>query len=547
MTSKEQEINDKRLSFFTNVTHEFRTPISLIINPVKELLQSSEVNNKDHGTLKIIYRNARRLLNLVDQLLLFRKAEAGADRLRIVQLDLDVLCKEVFLAFEHQAQTGHIQYIYKAPGPVEIYADREKLEIVFLNLLSNAFKYTPAGGSITVELTEDTGTATLSVKDTGYGIPAHVGEQLFDRFYQVRHNTPAKPGFGIGLYLVKHFINSLKGAIWYQSEEGKGTAFYVQLLKGRQHIDEEVIVSEATPSTGIFQELVDTEYADETPASGTNKVNELDALVNEKRSILVVDDDSETVAYLSRLFAESFIVFTANNATEGLKLAGKHIPDIIISDINMEGVSGIGFCIHIKEDPNLSHIPVILLTGSSAQQTRLEGLAGGADDYITKPFDKDLLVARVQNILKSRTTLQKYFYNTITFGKTAYKVAPEYQQFLDNCIRIVEAHLDNPDFGIKMLAAELHMGQSNLYKKIKSICGQPPIAFIRFIRLRKAAKLLMETDNNITQTAFEAGFNDLKYFREQFTRLFGLRPSDYVKTFRKGRSKPASPDDIDDN
>jgi signal transduction histidine kinase/ligand-binding sensor domain-containing protein/DNA-binding response OmpR family regulator len=545
---KEQEINDKRLSFFTNITHEFRTPISLITNPVKELLQNSEVNKKDQGVLKLIYRNARRLLNLVDQLLLFRKAEAGADRLRIVQLDLNVLCREVFLAFEHQAQTGNIQYTYKTPaGPVEIYSDREKLEIVFLNLLSNAFKYTPPGGRITIELTDDSGAATLLVKDTGYGIPPHVGEQVFERFYQVRHNTPAKPGFGIGLYLVKHFINSLKGTIWYESEEGKGTAFHIALLKGRQHFDEELIESETTASTSIFQELVEADYPSEMPGRKTNKVNELDVLVNEKKSILVVDDDSETVAYLSRLFAESFIVFTANNATDGLKLAGKHIPDIIISDINMEGVSGIGFCINIKEDPNLSHIPVILLTGNSAQQTRLEGLEGGADDYITKPFDKDLLMARVQNILKSRTTLQKYFYNTITFGKTAYKVAPEYQHFLDNCIRIVESHLDNPEFGIKMLAAELHMGQSNLYKKIKSICGQPPIAFIRFIRLRKAAKLLMETDNNITQAAFEAGFNDIKYFREQFTKLFGLRPSDYVKTFRKGRGKQTSADDTDDN
>jgi signal transduction histidine kinase/ligand-binding sensor domain-containing protein/CheY-like chemotaxis protein len=545
---KEQEINDKRLSFFTNITHEFRTPISLIINPVKELLQGSDLQKKDQGALKVVYRNARRLLNLVDQLLLFRKAEAGADRLRIVKLDLNVLCKEVFLAFEHQAQTNNIQYAYKTTtDPVEIYSDREKLEIVFLNLLSNAFKYTPAGGSITVELTNDAGTATLSVKDTGYGIPPHVGEQLFERFYQVRHTTPAKPGFGIGLYLVKHFMNNLKGAIWYESEEGKGSAFYIRLLKGRQHFDEELIVPEETATTGIFKEMVNEDEKSETPVPEKNNMGELDALVNEKKSILVVDDDDQTVAYLSGFFAESFIVFTANNATEGLKLAGKHIPDIIISDINMEGVSGIEFCINIKEDPNLSHIPVILLTGNSAQQTRLEGLEGGADDYITKPFDKDLLMARVQNILKSRTSLQKYFYDTITFGKTAYKVPPEYQQFLDNCIHIVEAHLNNPDFGIKMLAAELHMGQSNLYKKIKSICGQPPTAFIRFIRLRKAAKLLMETNYNITQVAFESGFNDLKYFREQFTKLFGLRPSDYVKTFRKGRSKNTSTDDTDDN
>jgi signal transduction histidine kinase/ligand-binding sensor domain-containing protein/CheY-like chemotaxis protein len=541
---KEQEINDKRLAFFTHITHEFRTPISLIINPVKELLQRAETGKKDLGGLKLVYRNARRLLHLVDQLLLFRKAEAGADRLRIVRLDLSTLCKEVFLAFEHQAQTANIRYHFQSAGsPVEIYSDREKLEIVFFNLLSNAFKYTPAGGSITVTLTEQATSATVSVQDTGPGIPGYVGEQLFERFYQVQHRTPSKPGFGIGLYLVKHFVDSLKGKVWYESREHEGSTFYIQLLKGHDHIDEELIVTEDITSPGMLQELVEEPAEAGAPVKEKNKLSELDTLLNEKKSILVVDDDAPTTAYLAGLFGDNFCVYTAHNAADGLKLAGQHVPDIIISDINMEGRNGIEFCMTIKEDPNLSHIPVILLTGNSAQQTRLEGLEGGADDYITKPFDKDVLMARVLNILKSRTTLQKYFYNEITFGQSAYKVAPEYQRFLDTCIKIVEAHLDNPDFGIKMLAAELHMGQSNLYKKIKSICGQPPNAFIRFIRLRKAAKLLMETNLNISEAAFEAGFNDMKYFREQFTKLFGLRPSDYLKAFRKGLGKngPAEP------
>lgn len=533
---KEQEINDRRLTFFTNISHEFRAPIGLIINPVKSLLQSPDAKAKVKTELETVYRNARRLISLVDQLLLFRKAEAGADRLRVVSLDICSLANEVLLAFDQQARAANIEYSFERPTEaVEIYADREKLEIVLYNLISNALKYTPAGGKIVVQVKESGDSVNVMVSDTGYGIPADIGEKLFDRFYQVRKkDTPVKPGFGIGLFLVKHFIEGMKGRVWYKSEEGKGTSFYVELQKGKAHFDEEDIVEEFTPAPTLLNELVEEASLKNEPVIATVEKTKLQSLLDEKASMLVVDDDRQMRDYLARLFGDKFTVYVADNATEGLKLASQHVPDIIISDVNMEGMNGVQFCAAVREDSSLSHIPVILLTGDATNETRLEGLEGGADDYIVKPFDQDILQARVANILKSRTTLQKYFYNEITLGKTTYKVAPEYRRFLDNCIAIVEANLDDPEFSIKVLATELRMGQSSLYKKVKSISGQSPSAFIRFIRLRKVAKLLVETDYNINEAAFEAGFNDMKHFREQFFRLFGMKPSEYVKSFRKG-------------
>lgn len=538
---KEQEINDRRLTFFTNISHEFRAPIGLIVNPVKSLLQSPDAKSKVKTELETVYRNARRLISLVDQLLLFRKAEAGADRLRVVSLDICSLANEVLLAFDQQARAANIEYSFERPAEaVEIYADREKLEIVLYNLISNALKYTPAGGKIVVRVTTSENLVNVMVSDTGYGIPADIGEKLFDRFYQVRKkDTPVKPGFGIGLFLVKHFIEGMKGRVWYKSEEGAGTRFYIELQKGKAHFDEEDIVEEFTPSPTLLNELVEEASIKNEPIAAPVEKTKLQSLLDEKASMLVVDDDGQMRDYLARIFADKFTVYLADNATEGLKLASQYVPDIIISDVNMDGMNGVQFCAAIREDSSLSHIPVILLTGNATNETRLEGLEGGADDYIVKPFDQEILQARVANILKSRTTLQKYFYNEITLGKTTYKVAPEYRRFLDNCIAIVEANLDDPEFSIKVLATELRMGQSSLYKKVKSISGQSPSAFIRFIRLRKVAKLLVETDYNINEAAFEAGFNDMKHFREQFFRLFGMKPSEYVKSFRKGHGDNA--------
>ncbi|MEI6948941.1 two-component regulator propeller domain-containing protein [Paraflavisolibacter sp. H34] len=536
INEREKEINEKRLSFFTHISHEFRTPLTLIINPVKDLLQKGEGRAQgDQAGLNTVYRNARRLISLVDQLLLFRKAEAGADKLKITRLNFSALCREVYLAFAQQARVLEIDYRFDGPEePLELYGDREKLEIVLYNLLSNALKYTPKGGSVALSVFPAEETVEVRVADTGYGIPKAVGDKLFERFYQVREQgIPTKSGFGIGLYLARHFVESHKGNLTYDSEPGRGTAFSIRLLKGTDHFAGEPIFEEAAEEPALVKELLEDRSLVKKEKAPREGKTELESLVNENQSLLVVDDDDQIRQYIIQIFGPAFTIYEASNAEEGLKLAGQYVPDIIISDVNMQGMSGIDLCRSIKEDASLSHIPVILLTGSSSAETRLEGVEGGADDYITKPFERELLVARVANILKSRTTLQKYFFNEVTLQKNPLKISAEYKEFLDACIAIVEEHLDDPNFSIKMLATEIGMSHSNLYKKVKSISGQSVNAFIRFIRLRKAAGLLINTNSNVNETAAQVGFNDTKYFREQFSKLFGMNPSEYIKKYRK--------------
>jgi signal transduction histidine kinase/ligand-binding sensor domain-containing protein/CheY-like chemotaxis protein/AraC-like DNA-binding protein len=533
----DKELNERKLSFFTNISHEFRTPLTLIINPVKDMLFGKSDQANDPGNLQIIYRNARRLLSLVDQLLLFRKAESDTDRLKIVRLNIVLLCHEVFLCFTHQARTKHIQFDFlSGKEDVEIFADREKIEIALFNLISNALKFTPEHGMVTCSITDFDDKVTIAIKDTGCGIAEGTGDQLFSKFYQLQSPMPRAAGFGIGLYLVKVFIESHKGGIGYTSVQDEGTVFNISLLKGNEHFEQQ-FVFEDTPEASMFlDELIESnnEMLAAAEADGEVVLKSPEALSSDTKTMLLIDDNPQIRTYLKQIFASYFEVFEADNGTDGLNLVHQLVPDIVISDVMMQDLSGIELCSRIKEDPTLNHIPVILLTASSSSEIKLKGIEGGADDYISKPFEKEILIARVNGILKSRNNLQKYFYNEITLNKsTDLKISQEYKEFLEKCLQIVEQHLTDPDFSIKTLAAEIGMGHSNLYKRIKSISGQSANSFIRFIRLRKAAEILLTTDSTVYETAYKVGLNDLKYFREQFHQLFGVNPSDYKKKYRK--------------
>jgi signal transduction histidine kinase/DNA-binding response OmpR family regulator len=537
-SEKEREINEKRNSFFTHISHEFRTPLTLIINPIKDLLQKRKENEMaPDGELPVVYRNARRLLSLVDELLLFRKAESGADRIRPVKINLGTVAKEPYLCFVQQARSKNIIYDLECGDSLEIYADPQKLEIILYNLLSNAVKYTGPGGRITLRITEREHHVLIEVEDTGVGIPEEVGDRLFEKFYQPDfYGAPAVPGFGIGLYLAKHFTEQHKGEILYRSEVGKGTTFTLHFLKGKEHFEPGTVFNEGAVSPIMLQELRDVNRLEEA-LNPEKELNPVHDVVSEKKSMLIVDDDEQTRNYLAQLFKDNYTTHLAETGEDGLKQAQKYLPDLIISDVNMAGLNGIELCRIIKENASLSHIPVILLSSSASDEARLRGAESGADDYIVKPFDKNLLLARITTILKSRTKLQNYFYNEVTLQKNNLKISAEYKEFLDNCMSIVEAHLDDPDFNINMLVTELRTSRSNLYKKVKSISGLSTSAFVRFIRLRKAAELFIHTRNNINETATQVGFNDMKYFREQFFKLFGMKPSEYIKKYRKAFGK----------
>ncbi len=564
-THKEKELNEKKIAFFTNVSHEFRAPLSMIINPIKDLLKKPE-SRSENAELKVVYRNAQRLLRLVDELLLFKKADSE-DKMNLMKLNFTSLSKNVFSCFTEQARSKNIQYVFENHSPdIFIIGDREKLEIALFNILSNAFKYTPNAGTVTFSIAEENDQVKVTINDTGSGIPAEEGEKLFERFYQVK-NTDGKSGFGIGLYLVKKFVEAHKGTVSYESVLGKGTSFIILLNKVgtppaarasqlisataetsvkqeedashtiNQVSEENAIVTGMAipipePSSSILSELNDEMPAEETTDTPPLNVPQ-DDLVSDKQTLLIIDDDAEMLHYLVSIFTTEYKIYRADGAADGIKLAHEQLPDLIISDIVMKGLNGLDLCKTLKEDETVSHIPIILLTGTSSEETQLKSMEIGADDYIKKPFDKDLLMARVKSLLKRRNILQNYFFNEVTLGSAKFKVSSEYKEFLDGCMNIVEAHLEDDQFSIKVLANEIGMSHSNLYRKVKSVSGQTVTGFIRFIRLKKAAEILIHTDKNVNEAANLVGFSDTKYFRVHFSKLFGLNPSDYIKKFRK--------------
>lgn len=438
------------------------------------------------------------------------------------------MCKDVFSSFENGAKSKKISYDFIADNEeLQLYVDREKIEIVLFNLLSNALKFTPEGGQIIFKLTDTDDNAEVTIQDSGPGIPQETGNHLFERFYQVQKTkTQTKPGFGIGLYLVKHFLEKHKGEIFYKSTPGEGTAFTVMLKKGAAHFADEMIQEDSYEKTLLPELLTEEETAPQL------EKETLDDLINSRRTILIIEDEEEIRQYVTGIFKNDFTIYEAKSGDEGLQLAMKFLPDIIISDVMMQNGTGIELCNRIKSDPSLNHIPVILLTAVSSADVKLKGVEYGADDYITKPFEKELLVARVHSLLKNRTALQQYFYNEVTLNKSSGKVSLEYREFLERCIAIVEKHLEDDDFNIKKLTQEMGMSHSNLYRKVKAISGQSVTAFIRFLRLRKAAELMLKSNMNVNEASFQVGISDVKYFRKQFQKLFGMNPSGYIKKYR---------------
>ena len=532
-SEKEKKLSEKKLSFFTNISHEFRSPLTLIIDPLKRAINNSDgvVSAAD---LAVAHRNARRLLSLVDQLLLFRKADSGADMLKISAINIVELCNEVYQCFTQQAASRNIVYQFTVSHEsIEIQGDYEKIEIALFNLLSNAFKFTPQGGSIGFAVTETKEGVSIDISDTGIGIEEADVERIFGKFQQADTPGNQKTGFGIGLYLVKHFVESHKGKVSCRSKPGQGTTFTISLLKGAARLSDSPLLPGQGKKFDMLEELVEgqTPITDVIPAAPFNGKT-AEEVVTAKRSILVIDDNDEIRTYLLRLFTPQYLLYSADNGTDGFRLAEQHVPDLVISDINMKGMDGIELCTKIKQSEAMGHIPVILLTAATTSDTKLKGIEGGADDYITKPFDSEHLLARVETILKNRNMLQRYFLDNITLKESAIKVPAEYQDFLRKCITVIEENIDNEEFTMKKFSQAMGMSHSGLNQKVKAISGQRLNAFIRSIRLRRAAVLMLTDNMNVNQAAFQVGISDPRYFREQFVKIFGMTPSEYIKKYR---------------
>ena len=519
---KEMELTEAKLNFFTNISHEFRTPLTLIIGPLKELLGNEKLAPKAFKSLTLIDRNTNRLLNLINQLLDFRKADHGLLKLDVSNGNFVRFSNEVFLYFKEAAKSKNIKYKFKTSQNEILFPfDRNKMEIVLCNLISNSIKYSQPGGKVTLKVDIDNEFCVISVKDTGIGIKSEYLDKIFDRFFQIKSaNTARMIGSGIGLAFSKKIIELHYGTIEVISKENEGTVFIIKLSLNPQLYGD--VINENFLNTDNINAYNTKDF--EIPIKNLN--------INAKEySVLIIDDNIDILNYLNDVLSDSYRVFQAVNGDEGYEVAMSEIPDLIISDVMMPGKDGITLCKELKSQITTSHIPIILLTARTSTVFEIEGLKTGADDYITKPFNANVIKARIASLLQNREKLRGHLLNKVRFEPTV-PINSETDTNLENAfinkaILLVEENLDNTNFGIDNMVDELCMSQSTLYRKIKSLTGLSLTGFIRSIRLKKAAHLILLSDLNMNQIAFEVGFNDYKYFKTSFKKQYKCLPSEY--------------------
>ncbi len=534
MAQRERELNEKKLNFFTNISHEFRSPLTMIINPLKDAIYGTG-QGLQAGELEVVYRNSKRLLSLVDQLLLFRKAESDFGELRVGKIDIVSVVREVFACFVHHAESRAIRYeMVTEMETLWIYADRQKLEITVFNLISNALKFTgEVGGHVRVGLSSHVqGRISLRVEDNGRGVSMQEREKIFDLFYQSELNSQNRQsGFGIGLYLVRQFIKMHSGQVTAKANYPRGTVFEITLLQGKAHFQDLLIHEELHEHSVFLEELLEVDQ-DETIVDANLKNIVPGEFLEQKKNILVVDDNREIREYLYTVLKDTYGVVKVGSADEARESLKNQLPDLIVSDVVMPGETGVDFCKFLKGDSRYRHIPVILLTGTKSEEIKLKGVEVGADDYITKPFDKDYLLARVRGIIRQQKVIQEHLMEDVTQKLPDFKLSEDDKLFLEKVEQVIEAHLGQEDFTIKSLSEDIGMSHSLLYKKIKHLTGKSVNEMIRYIRLRKVAVLLITSDMQVNEAAFATGFNDLKYFRKQFQQLYQMNPSDFQKKYK---------------
>jgi signal transduction histidine kinase/DNA-binding response OmpR family regulator/ligand-binding sensor domain-containing protein len=532
---QEKALQEKKNDFFTHVSHELRSPLTLIVNPVKDLIESyqNQLNGEQLASLDIVYRNSKRLLMLVDKFLLLKRMESFSDELVLVEGSIVNVCKQVFQYYELHAKSKDIKYAFEYESEQgDLFFDREKIEIIVSNLLSNAFKYVSQGGSIILNISVINNGVCIAVKDDGSGVAVEIADKLFQQF--VRDQDSRHNGFGIGLFLAKNYTEMHGGTIAYEPNVPGGSTFKVTLLKGKAHFNSDLIQQEVGIRAAYLEKRVVDVEESQINESGF-KDEDLDSLPfflqNEKPSILIIDDDAEIKEYLRAIFEKNYNVFCEDNAAAGLRAAYQHKPELILSDVMMKDMTGIEFCKEIRADEGLAHIPVFLLTADPTELNEMVALQGGADDYIFKPFDKSVLLLKVDNMIKSKIQMKKSLFESIV-NIGLEKVSKEDVLFLRRLENLVHDNQESEQFNIKWLASTIGMSHSSLYKRIKNISGLTINDFVRNVKIKHAAKLLLTTNISISEAAYSSGFSDVKYFRMHFLKVYHLLPSDFVKKYR---------------
>lgn len=530
------ELTHSRLVFFTNISHELRTPLTLIADPVEMLLEDTGIKGKSRELLKMVQRNALALQQLVSNILDFRKIQNGKMELKLYRFDivktLTMWVGDFQLTAERKQIRLHLD-VDDLTGSHEMIADQEKISRIVFNLLSNALKYTPAGGEIFVSLKDEGANLRLDVRDTGKGISQDEADKIFERFFQAKG---AASGTGIGLALVKSFVELHHGEARVESEPGKGSDFIVVIPREQEgdsqviHNDVDIVDNSANASASDGKNVVDEsvlQYIDDGDRS-RGKVQQLVSENTNRPTVLVIDDNTDIRQYERTLLQDEYIVLEAADGKEGLSVAMKEVPDLVICDVMMPVMDGLEFTEQLKTNTATSHIPVIMLTAKNLEEHRAEGYEHGADSYITKPFHSKVLLARIENLLRQRQLLKNLYQGT----KEAEKEISEShledrdKQFLKQLQAIIQKNLSYSEFGVEDMGQQIGLSRVQLYRKVKAMTGSSVVDLLRKARLAKARRLLETRSMSVSEVAYEVGFSAPSYFTKCFKEEYGMLPGD---------------------
>lgn len=530
------ELTHSRLVFFTNISHELRTPLTLIADPVEMLLEDTGIKGKSRELLKMVQRNALALQQLVSNILDFRKIQNGKMELKLYRFDivktLTMWVGDFQLTAERKQIRLHLD-VDDLTGSHEMIADQEKISRIVFNLLSNALKYTPAGGEIFVSLKDEGANLRLDVRDTGKGISQDEADKIFERFFQAKG---AASGTGIGLALVKSFVELHHGEARVESEPGKGSDFIVVIPREQEgdsqviHNDVDIVDNSANASASEGKNVVDEsvlQYIDDGDRS-RGKVQQLVSENTNRPTVLVIDDNTDIRQYERTLLQDEYIVIEAADGKEGLTVAMKEVPDLVICDVMMPVMDGLEFTEQLKTNTATSHIPVIMLTAKNLEEHRAEGYEHGADSYITKPFHSKVLLARIENLLRQRQLLKNLYQGTKEAEKEISEAHLEDRdkQFLKQLQAIIQKNLSYSEFGVEDMGQQIGLSRVQLYRKVKAMTGSSVVDLLRKARLAKARRLLETRSMSVSEVAYEVGFSAPSYFTKCFKEEYGMLPGD---------------------
>ncbi len=530
------ELTHSRLVFVSNISHDLRTPLSLIADPVEMLLEDSGIKGKSRELLKMVQRNALALQQLVSNILDFRKIQNGKMELKLYRFDIVKTLTTWVGDFQLTAERKQIRLhldVDDLKGSHEMIADQEKISRIVFNLLSNALKYTPAGGEIFVSLKDEGANLRLDVRDTGKGISQDEADKIFERFFQAKG---AASGTGIGLALVKSFVELHHGEARVESEPGKGSDFIVVIPREQEgdsqviHNDVDIVGNSVNASASTGKNVVDEsvlQYIDDGDRS-RGKVQQLVSENTNRSTVLVIDDNTDIRQYERTLLQDEYIVLEAADGKEGLAVALKEVPDLVICDVMMPVMDGLEFTKQLKTNTATSHIPVIMLTAKNLEEHRAEGYEHGADSYITKPFHSKVLLARIENLLRQRQLLKNLYQGSKEAEKEISEAHLEDRdkQFLKQLQAIIQKNLSDSEFGVEDMGQQIGLSRVQLYRKVKAMTGSSVVDLLRKARLAKARRLLETRSMSVSEVAYEVGFSAPSYFTKCFKEEYGMLPGD---------------------